>query len=127
MRNNEEINIMNNSFPEILAPAGGGEQLTAALNAGADAVYFGATDFNARRNAENFTDADFLAAVRACHVRGVKVNVTLNTLILNEEFDFVHLKRTILHLGQLMVYARCHNKASVWYSLILNENLQKTK
>ena len=78
---------MNNSFPEILAPAGGGEQLTAALNAGADAVYFGATDFNARRNAENFTDADFLAAVRACHVRGVKVNVTLNTLILNEEFD----------------------------------------
>ena len=87
MRNNEEINIMNNSFPEILAPAGGGEQLTAALNAGADAVYFGATDFNARRNAENFTDADFLAAVRACHVRGVKVNVTLNTLILNEEFD----------------------------------------
>ena len=38
MRNNEEINIMNNSFPEILAPAGGGEQLTAALNAGADAV-----------------------------------------------------------------------------------------
>lgn len=73
--------------PEILAPVGGKEQLTAALNAGADAVYFGASDFNARRNADNFTDEEFLSAVRACHIRGVKVNVTLNTLVTNGELE----------------------------------------
>ena len=71
--------------PEILAPAGSREQLIAAVRSGADAVYFGASDFNARRNAENFTDEDFLDAVRYCRVRGVKVAVTLNTLVRDEE------------------------------------------
>lgn len=86
--------------PEILAPVGGKEQLTAALNAGADAVYFGASDFNARRNADNFTDGDFLSAVRACHVRGVKVNVTLNTLVTNGELDrLVETLRLIAQSG----------------------------
>ncbi|MBR5411212.1 MAG: U32 family peptidase [Clostridia bacterium] len=79
--------------PEILAPAGGREQLTAALLSGADAVYFGASDFNARRNAENFTDEDFYEAVKACRVRGVKAHITLNTLILNGETD--RLLRTL--------------------------------
>lgn len=70
---------------EVLAPVGGKEQLKAALNAGADAVYFGTPDFNARRNAENFSAADFSAAVAACHVRGVKAYVTLNTLVTDAE------------------------------------------
>ncbi len=70
---------------EILAPVGGEEQLIAAVRSGADAVYFGASSFNARRNAENFTDDDFIGAVRYCHERGVKAYITLNTLIKDSE------------------------------------------
>ena len=70
---------------EILAPAGGREQLAAAAACGADAVYLGAGAFNARRGADNF-DADSLReAVRFCHIRGMQVHLTLNTLILERE------------------------------------------
>lgn len=72
---------------EILAPVGGNEQLLAAVRSGADAVYFGAASFNARRNAENFSDADFLSAVRYCRERGVKAYITLNTLIKDSEMN----------------------------------------
>lgn len=72
---------------EILAPAGGREQLEAAVRSGASAVYFGASDFNARRNAENFTDDDFREAVAYCRERGVKTNVTLNTLVRDDELS----------------------------------------
>ena len=71
--------------PEILAPAGGKEQLAAAVNSGADAVYFGASGFNARRNAQNFTDEEFTAAVRYCRIRGVRTHITLNTLLTDRE------------------------------------------
>ena len=70
---------------EILAPVGGREQLTAALRAGADAVYLGTQAFNARRNAENFTGEDLRAVVEECHHAGVKVHVTFNTLISDGE------------------------------------------
>ncbi len=70
---------------EILAPVGGEEQLIAAVRSGADAVYFGASSFNARRNAHNFTDDDFIGAVRFCRERGVKAYITLNTLIKDSE------------------------------------------
>lgn len=70
---------------EILAPVGGREQLEAAVRSGADAVYFGASSFNARRNAENFTDEDFIGAVKYCRERGVKVYITLNTLFKDSE------------------------------------------
>lgn len=73
--------------PEILAPAGGMEQLEAAAKSGADAVYFGASGFNARRNAENFTDEAFLQAVSYCRVRGVKAYITLNTVIKDSELS----------------------------------------
>lgn len=72
-------------FTEILAPAGGKEQLSAAVRCGANAVYFGASAFNARRNAENFSDADFTASVGYAHAYGVKVYVTLNTLVTDSE------------------------------------------
>lgn len=71
--------------PEILAPVGGEEQLTAAVRSGADAVYFGASSFNARRKAENFSDEDFLSAVRYCRERGAKAYITLNTIIKDDE------------------------------------------
>lgn len=70
---------------EILAPAGGKEQLVAAVRSGADAVYFGASSFNARRNAENFTDDDFISSVRYCRERGVKAYITLNTIFKDSE------------------------------------------
>lgn len=72
---------------EILAPVGGKEQLLAAVRSGADAVYFGAASFNARRNADNFSDAEFLSAVRYCRERGVKAYITLNTLIKDSEMN----------------------------------------
>src|SRR5512142_1605058 len=64
--------------PELLAPAGGIEALQAALDAGANAVYLGLTSLNARRRARNFTQAQFVAAVRAAHERNVRVYLTLN-------------------------------------------------
>ena len=66
---------------ELLAPAGDESALVAAVQNGADAVYLGTGAFNARRNAANF-DGDALdRAVAYCHARGVKVHVTLNTLV----------------------------------------------
>lgn len=69
----------------MLAPAGSAESLKAAVNSGADAVYFGGQSFNARRNAENFDDGDIFNAVKYCHERGVKAYITLNTLIFQNE------------------------------------------
>ncbi len=74
-------------FPEILAPVGGREQLEAAVRCSADAVYFGAKNFNARQNATNFEYDEFKDAVDYCRIRGVKVYSVLNTLISDSELD----------------------------------------
>ena len=70
---------------ELLSPAGGQEALIAAVQSGADAVYMGFGAFNARRSARNFSDEEFRAAVSYCHLRGVKVYLTLNTLVTDRE------------------------------------------
>ena len=70
---------------ELLAPAGSMESITAAVQNGADAVYFGYGDFNARRNAKNFSAEEAAAAVSYCHLRGCKVHLTLNTLLTDRE------------------------------------------
>ena len=70
---------------ELLSPAGSPEGVIAAVQNGADAVYMGMGAFNARRGAKNFTDEEFVKAVRYCHVRGCKVYVTLNTLVNDRE------------------------------------------
>lgn len=70
---------------ELLSPAGSMEAVTAAVQNGADAVYFGYGDFNARRGARNFTPGEAAAAVSYCHLRGCKVNLTLNTLLTDRE------------------------------------------
>ena len=70
---------------ELLAPAGSPEAIRAAVHGGADAVYLGYGDFNARRNAKNLTREEFEAAVSYCHLHGVKVFLTLNTLINDRE------------------------------------------
>lgn len=66
---------------ELLAPAGHWEAMVAAVQSGADSVYMGCGGFNARRGAKNFTPEEFAAAVAYCHLRGVKVYMTLNTLL----------------------------------------------
>lgn len=70
---------------ELLAPAGSPEAVTAAVQAGADAVYLGYGNFNARRNAKNFSREEAAAAISYCHLRGVKVYLTLNTLLTDRE------------------------------------------
>ncbi len=70
---------------EILAPAGDRQSLEAAVKSGADAVYFGAADFNARRNADNFTKEEFREAVLYCRKNGVKSHIVLNTLLKDQE------------------------------------------
>ena len=70
---------------ELLSPAGGWEAMVAAVQNGADAVYMGFGGLNARRGARNFTDEEFREAVAYCHLRGVKVYLTLNTLVTDRE------------------------------------------
>ena len=70
---------------ELLSPAGGFDSLIAAVQSGADAVYMGFGAFNARRSAKNFTDEEFASAVAYCHLRGVRVFLTLNTLLTDRE------------------------------------------
>ena len=69
---------------EILAPAGSFESVVSAVNSGADAVYLGLKNFSARKEAENFTVDELKSATSFCHIRGVKVYVTMNTLIFDE-------------------------------------------
>ena len=70
---------------ELLSPAGSLDALHAAVCNGADAVYLGAEAFNARRGAKNFTLEELPETVRYCHVRNVKVHLTLNTLVSDRE------------------------------------------
>jgi putative protease len=74
---------------ELLAPAGSMAAFKAALLGGADAIYLGGKSFGARRQAANFTNQELQTAVRAAHRRGVKVYVTVNTLIKEGEIPSV--------------------------------------
>lgn len=70
---------------EVLSPAGSSDALVAAVQNGADAVYLGCGSFNARMNAKNFSLDQLRQWVSYCHIRGVKVYLTLNTLVLDRE------------------------------------------
>ena len=70
---------------ELLAPAGSMEALRAAVQNGANAVYLGCGQFNARQSAKNFTPQALTEAVKYCHIRGVAVHLTLNTLVSDKE------------------------------------------
>ena len=72
---------------ELLAPAGSMDALRAAVQSGANAVYLGSGPFNARQNAKNFSLDELPDAVRYCHVRGVQVHLTLNTLVTDRELE----------------------------------------
>ncbi|MBQ3322846.1 MAG: U32 family peptidase [Firmicutes bacterium] len=83
LKNHSEVN----NLPELLSPVGGRAQLEAAVNHGADAVYMGGSLFNARINAENFTEESLAEAIGFAHERGVKVYITFNTLIKDSELE----------------------------------------
>lgn len=74
---------------ELLSPAGSPEAVVAAVQSGADAIYMGFGEHNARRGAKNFTDEEFDSSVRYCRMRGCKVYVTLNTLASDREIPEV--------------------------------------
>ena len=85
---------------ELLAPAGSPEGVVAAVQSGADAIYLGFGNFNARRNAKNFTESDFEKAAEYCRIRGVKLYVTLNTLASDRELpDIARQAQTAAKLG----------------------------
>lgn len=88
------------ALPELLAPAGNIECLYAAVAAGADAVYVGAKRFNARAYAGNFDTEELRLAVEYCHLYGVKLYVTLNTLLFDKELpDALSLVGELYSLG----------------------------
>ena len=78
---------MRNKDFELLAPAGNLEIFKGVIESGADAVYVGGSMFGARAYANNFTEEELLAAIDFAHLRGVKVYLTVNTLIKNSEFS----------------------------------------
>lgn len=85
---------------ELLAPAGNMECLHAAVKAGADAVYLGAGHFNARRSADNFSLENLAEACDYAHLRGVKIYLTLNTVVLPSELpDALELARQAYRCG----------------------------
>ena len=87
-------------LPELLAPAGSFECLLAAVAAGADAVYVGGKRFGARAYAKNFDTGELSRAVSYCHLNGVKLYVTLNTLLGDKEMaDAVEYARELYLLG----------------------------
>ena len=81
---------------ELLAPAGSMEALHAAVQNGANAVYLGCGSFNARQSAKNFTPQTLTEAVKYCHIRGVQVHLTVNTLVSDREMP---------ELGELIRHA----------------------
>ncbi len=88
------------SLPELLAPAGDWECVRAAVENGADAVYFGLERFNARMRAHNFTEADLPALMEFLHTRGVKGYVTFNILVFQNELEEArHFAKAIIAAG----------------------------
>lgn len=78
-----------NNIPELLLPAGTPEAFCAALDAGADAIYFGVSGFNARANARNFSLDEMRSAIYLARTLGVKTYVTLNTVLYDREYSLM--------------------------------------
>ena len=96
----KELSESTKATVELLAPAGNMACLHAAVQAGADAVYLGAGHFNARRGADNFTFDDLAQACDYAHLRGAKIYLTLNTIVLPSEVeDALELARQAYRCG----------------------------
>lgn len=88
---------------EILAPAGSFDSVIAAVRSGADAVYLGEKAFSARSSAKNFDDEELKKATAYCHIHGVKVYVTINTIVFDDELE--KLKEAIISAAEADVDA----------------------
>ena len=87
-------------LPELLAPAGSMRSLEAAVGAGADAVYFGAKNFNARASAENFSDEEITEAIKKLKKIGIKSNITMNTQLYEGElWDALRDAERVINAG----------------------------
>ncbi len=94
--NSKRKNINSNAV-ELLVPAGGTEQFLAAVENGADAIYVGGQLFNARAGAQNFNNDELVLALDYAHKRGVKVYVTMNTLLSDDELEPALRYASFLH------------------------------
>ncbi len=81
------LDAVSAALPELLAPAGGLDQMLAAIAAGADAIYAGLGGFNARVSAHGFTDNEFARGCAVAHAHGVRVYVTLNVFVFDDELS----------------------------------------
>lgn len=84
---------------ELLVPVGNYESLVVAVRSGADAVYLGGKKFGARAYANNFSDEEMVSAIKYCHLYGVKIYVTVNTLVHESELDDVFNYVKFLHVN----------------------------
>ncbi len=82
---NDAMEQNKKNLPKILSPAGSLDALKAAVIGGADGVYFGAPNFNARKFAKNFSEEEFREGIHFCKLRGVETHITLNTIISDRE------------------------------------------
>lgn len=88
------------NLPELLSPAGDMESLSAAILGGADAIYVGGKRFGARAYAKNFDEEELRLAVRLCHIHGVRLYVTLNTLVFDKEInDALEYAKLLYEIG----------------------------
>lgn len=130
MKTNQSMS-RSGSLPEILAPVGGIDQLYAAVRCGADAVYFGTSQFNARRNGTNFDGQELTEIIKYCHVHGVKCHVTVNTIVTDSEIpalvttidEIAKAGADALIVQDLAVAKICHNR---WPDLPLHASTQMT-
>ena len=91
--------------PEILAPVGSMEALNAALAAGCDAVYFGLPSFGARAFANNFDLETTKEVIERCHLCGVKVYITMNTILYEDEMeDAYNMAKRVLSIYYIIDY-----------------------
>ena len=103
---------------ELLAPSGNMESLEAAVQAGCDAVYLGLKQYSARAFAGNFSHDEFIEAVNYCHLFGVKVYVTFNTLLTENEFN--NIKKEIQFVYENHVDAVIIQDLGLFYYIHLN-------
>ena len=82
---------------KIVAPAGNMERFYASVKAGAQEIYMGLKGFGARRNAENFTLEEYKEALDYAHKRGVRIFLTLNTIMMEKEMDFLYENLKVLY------------------------------
>lgn len=108
-----------NALPELLLPAGTPEAFCAALDGGADAIYFGVSGFNARANARNFSLDEARAVIYLAHTVGVKTYVTLNTVLYDREYSLMlKVAEEIYKCGADAVIVADHGAARLLHEYI---------